>query len=160
MSVPHSTLFFIYIYTAISRKVVGKIVHATIPKGNMGYDQYTVPDDCSCRTYFCCFPLALENIFPWPFGPIPSNFFEERRTQNHPQCLLGWRALFPTTFLKIAVCIQCNVLSRNHAIECFRMTSRAPYWCSKTMKWRPCCVIQTSPGGVELYSYTKTFLCQ
>ena len=30
--------------TAISRKVVGKKnVHATIPKGNMGYDQYTVP---------------------------------------------------------------------------------------------------------------------
>ena len=32
------------LYTAISRKVVGKHVHATIPKGNMGYDQYTVPD--------------------------------------------------------------------------------------------------------------------
>ena len=29
-------------YTAISRKVVGKNVHATIPKGNMGYDQYAV----------------------------------------------------------------------------------------------------------------------
>ena len=28
--------------TAISRKVVGKNVHATIPKGNMGYDQYTL----------------------------------------------------------------------------------------------------------------------
>ena len=53
-------------YTAISRTVVGKNVQATIPKGNMGYDQYTVPDDCSCRTYFCCFPLALANIRPWP----------------------------------------------------------------------------------------------
>ena len=31
------------LYTAISRRVVGKNVHATIPKGNMGYDQYTVP---------------------------------------------------------------------------------------------------------------------
>ena len=30
-------------YTAISRKVVGKNVHMTIPKGNMGYDQYAVP---------------------------------------------------------------------------------------------------------------------
>ena len=29
-------------YTAISREVVGKIVHATISKGNMGYDQCTV----------------------------------------------------------------------------------------------------------------------
>ena len=31
-------------YTAILKEVVGKIVHATIPKGNMGYDQYTVLD--------------------------------------------------------------------------------------------------------------------
>ena len=28
--------------TAISRKVVPKNVHATIPRGNMGYDQYAV----------------------------------------------------------------------------------------------------------------------
>ena len=91
-------------HTAISRKVVGKNVHATIPKGNMGYDQYTVPDDCSCRTYFCCFPLALANTFPWPFVPILSNFFEKKRTQNHPQCLSGLsRAVFPTTFLETAV---------------------------------------------------------
>ena len=79
-------------------------MHATIPKGNIGYDQYTVSDDCSCRTYFCCFPLALANTFPWPFVPILSNFFEKKRTQNHPQCLSGLsRALFPTTFLEIAV---------------------------------------------------------
>ena len=25
-------------------RLSGKIVHATIPNGNMGYDQYTVPD--------------------------------------------------------------------------------------------------------------------
>ena len=37
-----------------------------------GYDRYTVPDDSSCRTYFCCFPLAFANIFPWPFVPILS----------------------------------------------------------------------------------------
>ena len=30
-------------FTAISRKIVGKNVHATIPKGNMGNDQYSVP---------------------------------------------------------------------------------------------------------------------
>ena len=59
-------------YTAILRTVVGKNVHATIPKGDMGYDQYTLPDDCSCRTYFCRFPLALANICPWP--PVP--FFQ------------------------------------------------------------------------------------
>ena len=37
------------LYTAISRNFVGRNVHATISKGNMRYDQYTVPDDCSCR---------------------------------------------------------------------------------------------------------------
>ena len=45
-------------------------VHATIPKGNMGYDQYTVPDYCTCRTYFCCFSLAHTNIRPWPLVPL------------------------------------------------------------------------------------------
>ena len=37
---------------SISRKCARKI-----PKGNMGYDQYTVCNDCSCRTHFCCYPL-------------------------------------------------------------------------------------------------------
>ena len=37
-SAPRSN--FLPFYTAISRKVDGKNVDATIPKGNMGYDQY------------------------------------------------------------------------------------------------------------------------
>ena len=77
------------LYTAISRKVVGKNVPATIPKGNMGYDQYIVPDDCSCRIYLWCFPLAHANRMSMSSSAIPSNFFEEKWTQNHPQCLLG-----------------------------------------------------------------------
>ena len=56
----------IYIYTAISRKFVKSKVHATIPKGNMGYDQNTVSNDRSCQTYFCYFPSALTNINQWP----------------------------------------------------------------------------------------------
>ena len=59
-------------YTAVSRKVFRRNAYATIPKGNMGYDQYTVCNDWSCRTYFCCFPLVLANICPWP--PVP--FFQ------------------------------------------------------------------------------------
>ena len=39
-------------YTAISRKVVGEGVHATTPKGNMGYDQYTVPDTVAVESTF------------------------------------------------------------------------------------------------------------
>ena len=41
--------------TAISRKVVGKNVHATIPTGNMGYDQYTVPDFVAVEPTFVAF---------------------------------------------------------------------------------------------------------
>ena len=55
-----------------------KNVHATTPKGNVGYDQYTVPHDCSCRTYFCCFPLALANICPWPLVPFFQISLENR----------------------------------------------------------------------------------
>ena len=61
-----------------------KNAHATIPKSNMGYDQYTVPNDCSCRTYFCCFPLAIANITSQTSRAILPNFFEEQCTQNHP----------------------------------------------------------------------------
>ena len=44
-----------YPYTAISRKVVGIKVHATIPKGNVGYDQYTVPDTVAVEPTFVAF---------------------------------------------------------------------------------------------------------
>jgi len=42
-------------YTAISRKVVGKNVHVSIPKGNMGYGQYTVPDTVAVEPTFVAF---------------------------------------------------------------------------------------------------------
>ena len=45
----------LYKYTAISRKVVRQNVHATIPKGNMGYDQYTVPDSVAVEPAFVAF---------------------------------------------------------------------------------------------------------
>ena len=38
--------------TAISRKVVGKKVHVTIPKGSLGYDQYTVSDTVAVEPTF------------------------------------------------------------------------------------------------------------
>ena len=43
-------------HTAISRKVVGKKVHATIPKGNMGYDQYIVSDTVAIEPTFAASP--------------------------------------------------------------------------------------------------------
>jgi len=39
------SVFSAFSNAAVSRKVVGRNAHATIPKGNMGYDQYTVRND-------------------------------------------------------------------------------------------------------------------
>ena len=41
---------------------------------------------------------------------ILSNFFEEQQAQNHPQYPLGLsRALFPKTFLEIAVSVKSKI---------------------------------------------------
>ena len=42
-------------FTAISRKFVGKTMHATIPKGNMGYDQCTFPGTVAVESTFVAF---------------------------------------------------------------------------------------------------------
>ena len=91
------------LYTAISRKVVENFVHATTPKGNMGYDQYTVPNDCSCRTYFDCFPLALANICPWPLVPFFQICLENRADKTTHNTFRDCRVHFSTIFLKTAV---------------------------------------------------------
>ena len=41
--------------TATSKKVVGKNVPATIPKGKIRYDQYTVPDTVATEITFAAF---------------------------------------------------------------------------------------------------------
>ena len=51
-----SAASFLFLYTVISRKVVEQNVHATIiPKGNMGYDQYTVFDTVAVEPTFVAF---------------------------------------------------------------------------------------------------------
>ena len=52
-------------YTAISRKVVVKNVHATIPKGNMGYDQFTAPETVAVEPTFVTF---LQHSQPYVHG--------------------------------------------------------------------------------------------
>ena len=82
-----------------------KYVHATIPKVNMGYNQYTVSDDCIFRTYFCCFLLALANTFPRPFVPILLNFLKT-----------------PTMPFRIVACTFSDNLSRNRSLsDCFKI---------------------------------------
>ena len=100
-------------YSAFSREVVGKNVHTTIPKSNVGIWSIHCSWHCSCRTYFCCFPLALANIRSMGSCAILSTSFEEQWTQNHPQYVSGLsRELFPTTFLEIAVFIRANSHTR------------------------------------------------
>ena len=36
-------------------------MHVTMPKGDMGYDQYTVPDTIAVEPTF-----SIANIGPWP----------------------------------------------------------------------------------------------
>ena len=85
-------------------------MHATILKGNMGYDQYTVPDTVAVESYLLLLSFSIckhTSIFS---HAILSNFFEEQRTQNYLQYLSGLsRALFPTTFLEIAVYTRTSI---------------------------------------------------
>ena len=43
------------LYSAISRKVVGKNLHEVISKGNMRYDYCTVPDTVAVESAFLAF---------------------------------------------------------------------------------------------------------
>ena len=43
---------------------------ATIPNGDIGYDQYTVTETVAVNSMYFCFPLAFANILLWPFVPF------------------------------------------------------------------------------------------
>ena len=94
--------WMITLFTAISRKNV----HATIPKGNMGYNQYTVPWHCSFQTYFRCFPLALADIRPWPLMPFVQISLKNGELKTTHNTLRDCRVHFCdnlSLFLEIAV---------------------------------------------------------
>ena len=57
------------LYTAISRKVVGKMWRRQSRKIMCDTINHCSLH-CSCRTYFCYFPFALANICPWPLVPF------------------------------------------------------------------------------------------
>ena len=58
-------------------QVVGKHVHASIPKGNVGYVQYTVPDTVAVEPTFVSF-LQHSQTYSVISPVILSNFFEEQ----------------------------------------------------------------------------------
>ena len=65
------------LYAAISRKVVGKSIHATFWKAI--WDMISTRH-CSCWNFYCCFPLAFANIRPWPLVPLKNK--ELKTTHN------------------------------------------------------------------------------
>ena len=83
-------------------------MHATIPKDNTEYDQYTVPDDCSCRiSYLWCFPFAKHmSMASSASSAILSNFFEEKRNSKQPTIPFG-----------IVACTFSDTLSRNSCMS-------------------------------------------
>ena len=90
-------------FTAFSRKV-GKIMHATIPKGNMAICSIRCSWHCSCRAYFCYFSLALANKCPWPLLPLFQISAKNREPKTTQNTFRDRRVhFFPTTFLEIAV---------------------------------------------------------
>ena len=83
-------------------------MHAKVPKGNMGYDQHTitVPDTVAVEPTFVAFFSTGKHKYMASLA-----FFQislKSSVQNYPQYLSGLsRALFPTTFLEIAVyCVR------------------------------------------------------
>ena len=99
-------------YTDISRKVFGKNVHATILKGDMGYDLYAVPDSVAVElTLICCFPLAIANISPWSLVPFLQ--ISLKNGEKPPTLLFG-----------IVACTFSYNLSRNSCIFTRKTVSR------------------------------------
>ena len=99
--------FLLTIYSYFEKGCRKKNVHATIPKGNMGYDQYKVPDDCSCRTYFCCFPLTLANTFACGLSYQYFQISLKKKKENSKSPIMPFR---------IVACAFPDNLSRNSCI--------------------------------------------
>ena len=63
------------------------------------------------------------------------------------------------TKLHFTIILLSAISWHSSTIERFHMTSRRPYWCTKTMKRRPLLVCQANPVGVEVFPYVNTFFC-
>ena len=55
--------------------------------------------------------------------------------------------------------IKSSSVDISKIMDRFHMRSRHLYWCSKTMKRRPCCCSKRFFVGVELFSHVNVFFC-
>ena len=96
----------------ILKKVVGNNVSATIPKSNMGYDQYAVADTVAVSNPLLLLSFSIRKQSSMAFRAILSNFLvKEQWNQYHPQYLSRlWRTLFLQTYLGIAVYVSIDII--------------------------------------------------
>ena len=120
-----------------ARHIVWIYTQMCTRQGNMGYDQYTVPDDCSCQTYFCCSAFTFANISKhtsMASRVMFSNFFDEQWTQNHPQYLSGLSCdLFSTAFFEIE-CISSRLSSQYSQLISYQHLNLNYLWTSYTKR--------------------------
>ena len=91
-------------YTATSRKVVRKNVHATTQKVSMGYDQYTLRHTVAIEPSVFVFIIALANARQWTLAPFFQISLKNIELKNTHNTFRGFsRSLFSTTILEIAV---------------------------------------------------------
>ena len=71
-------------------------MHATIPKGNIRYDQYTVPDTVAVENTFLASPLVLQTYVLYMASSLKNS--ELRTTPNTFQycCVLFFRSVTRT----------------------------------------------------------------
>ena len=85
-----------------------KNLHATIPKGNTGYDQYSAPDEVAVKsTLLLSYSLAPTNIRSWAL--VLLFYFS-----------LNWKTVYskpPTIPLEIDACTFSSNLSRNSCVH-------------------------------------------
>ena len=86
-------------HTVTSRNVRKKCT-CDSPERKYANDQYTVPSDCSYRTYFCYFPLALANMYPRPPVPFFQTSLKNSALKANHNCRVHF---FRHAFLEIAV---------------------------------------------------------
>ena len=71
---------------------------------------------CSGRIYFCCFPLALANISPWPLMPFYSDFLWRTVTSKSPTIPFGIVACTFSVNLSRNSCIHRTTLIFTHEL--------------------------------------------
>ena len=137
-----------------------KNVHTTMPKGDMGWDQYIVFWHCSCRTYFFWLSFSTRKHTSMASRAILSNHVLSRTVNSKlPTIPFGIIACtFSDNFLKITVQGGKNSRINRFLPECiaFNQTLRhyLPEWISPQTTQ-----IKTRGSSVSFAVQTLSFLC-